>query len=151
MSAWSQIRSYISWPTEALLVGPNTSSRRKWLVWAASCVFGLGLGLVSVRSVFLGFFTLKQDESIFTYFVATAALLFIPLVCLGFVLPRLGGPVLLLTAVVVVLTSLPAAEFSVLAALLVSLAVAGPMFLVGAGFTWSGLRPESASAPGEHS
>jgi len=63
-------------------------------------------------------------------------------VFVALVLPRLGGPLLVLGSAVIALTCLPASEFNVPAAASVIALVAAPMFLVGAGFTWSGLRPE---------
>jgi integral membrane sensor domain MASE1 len=87
-------------------------------------------------------FTMSSRDNLFSVVLISIAILFLPLVFLAFVLPRLGGPVLVLGSAVIALTSLPAAEFNVPAAASVIALVALPMFLVGAGFTWSGLRPE---------
>jgi hypothetical protein len=81
--------------------------------------------------------TVRASEVLFSI-----AMLFLPLVFVALVLSRLGGPVLVLGSAVIALTCLPASEFNVPAAASVNALVAAPMFLVGAGFTWSGLRPE---------
>ncbi len=85
---------------------------------------------------------MSSRDNLFSIVLISIAMLFLPLVFMAFVLPRLGGPLLVLGSVVIALTSLPAAEFNVPAAASVMALVALPMFLVGAGFTWSGLRPE---------
>jgi hypothetical protein len=148
MSVWSQLRSYFSWPTEALLVGPNPSSSRKWAAWAFSFVFGLGLGLASCQVTGRAVFTSGPTDNPFSIVVLTTAVLFIPLVCVGFVLPRVGGPLLVLGALGVALSSLPAVRFNIASALGVILTIAGPMCLIGLGFTWSGLKPHTANQVG---
>jgi len=143
MSVWSQVRSWASWPTDALLVGPETSSAGKWAAWGISFVVGLGLGLASCATTGRGFFTIGSNDNAFSIFVVSVAMLFLPLVCLGFVLPRVGGPLLVVAAAGVVVAALPATHFVGIASALVgALALGAPMALVGVGFTWSGLRPE---------
>jgi hypothetical protein len=139
----SQLRSYLSWPTEALLVGPNTSSFWKWAAWGGSFVLGLGLSFASCRTVGRAVFTMSGRDSFWSVVVACAAVLFLPLVLLGLLLPRVGGPALVLSSATVCVCSLPAAEWNGTAALSLVLLVALPLFVVGSGFTWSGLRPES--------
>ena len=149
MSAWSQLRSWVScWPTDALLVGPETSSARKWAAWGMSFVVGMGLGLASCATVGRAFFTIGSNDNVFSIFIASAAMLFLPLVCLAFVLPRVGGPLLVVAAVGIAVAILPATHFDdVASGLGGALVLGGPMALVGIGFTWSGLRPEPKNVP----
>ena len=84
-------------------------------------------------------------DSVWSMVVAGAAVLFLPLVMLGLLLPRVGGPALVLSSVATCMCCLPAAEWNVTAALSVVLLMALPLFVVGAGFTWSGLRPSGRS------
>ena len=147
MSAWSQVRSWISWPTDALLVGPETSSRAKWGAWGLSFVAGMGLGFASCHAAGMALFTTGENESIFSKIVVVTAVLFIPLVCAAFVLPRLGGLLLVGASGIVALASFLALRFQVGAALVATLLFALSMLLVGLGFTWSGLRsPPGSSA-----
>ena len=141
MTMWRQFRSYLSWPTEALLVGPDASSSWKWLAWGGSFVLGLGLSLVACGTVGRAFFVMSSRDSIWSITVVGAALLFLPLVLAGLVLPRLGGPLLVFLSVAVTLSSLPATQMNVGAAVWVLVVLAVPMFVVGSGFAWSGLRP----------
>jgi hypothetical protein len=143
VTVWSQLRSYLSWPTEALLVGPDTSSLQKWAAWGGSFVLGLGLSLASCATVGRAAFTLSSRDSVWSFVVVGASLLFLPLVVTGLVLPRVGGPALVLLSAAACACSLPATESNVTAAFWVMLVLALPMFVVGAGFTWSGLRPEA--------
>jgi hypothetical protein len=150
MSVRSQLRSYFSWPTEALLVGPDTSSPKKWGAWALSFVAGLGLGFVSCHAVGTAYFTSGTNDNAFSDLIVATGVLFIPLVLASLVLPRIGGPLLVLGSAVIAISSLPALQFQILSALQVVLVASVPMFLVGLGFTWSGLRPESVKSAGSH-
>jgi hypothetical protein len=143
VTVWSQLRSYLSWPTEALLVGPDTSSPQKWAAWGGSFILGLGLSLASCATVGRAVFTMSDRDGFWAIVVAAVAVLFLPLVVLGLVLPRVGGPVLILFSAAAVVSSLPASDWSVSSALGVVAAVALPLLVVGIGFTWSGLRPET--------
>ena len=143
MSVWSQYRSYLSWPTEALLVGPTTSSPNRRSAWLASFAVGLALGFGWCRSAGRGFFTVRQDEGFVSVFPVLTALLLIPMVLVAAVLPRIGGPLLVLVSAASVLCCLPALEFDLKAVGIAAAMLYVPMLLVGIGFTWSGLRPET--------
>jgi hypothetical protein len=143
VSVWSQYRSYFSWPTEALLVGPTTSSQKRRLAWLASFAVGLALGLGWCRSSGRGMFTVREDEGFVSVLPVLTAVLFIPMVVFAAVLPRIGGPVLILASVTSILCCLPALEFSLQAIGLATATLYAPMLLVGLGFTWSGLRLET--------
>ena len=140
MSVWKQVRSWFAWPTDALLVGPDTSSLDKWLAWGLSFVLGMGLGLASCHISGMALFTSGSNDNVFSNVFVVTAVLFIPLVCVAFVLPRIGGLLLVVGACVMALVSLPALSFQVGSALGAVLVFALPMLLVGLGFTWSGLR-----------
>jgi hypothetical protein len=141
VSAWSQYRSYASWPTEALLVGPN-ASRAKWMAWAISFVVGLGLGLVWWRTASKSFFTLGAREGIVSVLPVLVGVLLVPMVIVAFILPRIGGPILILAALVSVLCILPASHFDVAMVIVATLGLYAPMCCIGLGFAWSGLRSE---------
>jgi len=137
----SQLRSWVSWPTEALLPGPDTSSIRKWGAWLGSFVLGLILGAASCQSVGKGLFTLSERASLFEVTAVWAAASFLPLVFFGLLLPRIAGPLIVVASLVVTVCSIPGSGFNigiVLVAALWSFATGA----VGLGFIWSGLRPE---------
>jgi hypothetical protein len=141
MSMWSQLRSYVSWPTEALLPGPDPSSARKWAAWLGSFALGLLLGGASFRSVGQAIFTLGNRANPFEVTAVLAAASFLPLVLFGLLLPRVAGPLIVLASLVTVVCALPATHFQI-AALVAAVLLALPMCAVGFGFIWSGLRPE---------
>jgi hypothetical protein len=138
MSVASQYRSYLSWPTEALLVGPNTSSWEKWLAWASSFVGGMTLGIAWFGRASRGLFTAGAHEGFLSVFPTLAATLLVPLVIASLVLPRVGGPILVLASVASILCSIPASAFDLSSVGAVALLLYLPMLLVGLGFTWSG-------------
>ena len=143
MSVWSQYRSYLSWPTEALLVGPTTSSQNRRLAWLVSAVVGLTLGLGWCRSAGRGFFTVRQDEGFVSVLPVLTAVLLIPMVVFAAVLPRIGRPVLVLASAASILCAFPALDFRLQAVGIAAATLYVPILLVGLGFTWSGLRPET--------
>ena len=106
-------------------------------------MLGLGLSIASCATVGKAAFTMSGRDSVWSIVVVGAGLLFLPLVIMGLVLPRIGGPALVLLSAAVCVWSLPATESDVTAAFWVNLVLALPMLVVGAGFTWSGLRPET--------
>ncbi len=78
---------------EALLVGPDTSSLQKWTAWGGSRTRPRAVTRV-VPDRGRAVFTMSSRDSVWSMVVTGAALLFLPVVMLGLVLPRVGGPAL---------------------------------------------------------
>jgi hypothetical protein len=130
---------YLSWPKHPFRIGPE---RSKWKrdAWAVSSFVGISLGFFSCWKWSGAWFALGSNDIPFGIFMVFAAVLIGPMVILACVLPRLGGPILVLVSVTSMLVSPLAlgSDADVRSVILIAGTTFAPATLVGLGFWWSG-------------